>query len=238
MDDLKAKIEALPESDLRLRLTRAESWLRRGDAESDADAKYIFLWIAFNAAYAVKSDDRSERDIHRNYFKDLIRLEGRGQIYDLLSTDLLTPPVLNIMNNFYVFQGFWDNLPEPPINWQDWPTKKQFEGDRAYVENRLPNKHTPGSQRLQLRPNTVITDEDVEGILCRLFDRLYVLRNQLMHGCATQDGTLNRRQVDAGAAVLRPLVYAFRCIMVDHPSEDWGGLSYPVRKDIREDRRQ
>ena len=29
-----------------LRLHRAENWWRRGMAETDADAKYIFLWVA------------------------------------------------------------------------------------------------------------------------------------------------------------------------------------------------
>lgn len=38
---------------LRIRIHRAISWLARAEREvDDHDARYIFLWIAFNAAYA------------------------------------------------------------------------------------------------------------------------------------------------------------------------------------------
>ena len=73
--------------------------------------------------------------------------------------------------------------------------------------------------------------------LDRIFERLSTLRNQLMHGCATQAGGLNRRQVDDGAEILERLVPLFVNIVVDHPEVDWGEISFPVRDDIREDLR-
>ena len=73
-------------------------------------------------------------------------------------------------------------------------------------------------------------------VLSRVFDRLYVVRNRLMHGCATQDGTLNRRQVQGGRDILEAPVPLFLDMMADHPEVDWGKISYPVRDDIREDR--
>ena len=56
-----------------------------------------------------------------------------------------------------------------------------------------------------------------------------------MHGCATQAGTVNRRQVEDGAQILTTFVPIFLDIMMDHPEEDWGKISFPVRADIRED---
>ena len=44
--------------DLILRVHRALSWLDRAEQESDPDSRFIFLWIAFNAAYASEIDDR------------------------------------------------------------------------------------------------------------------------------------------------------------------------------------
>ena len=58
-----------------------------------------------------------------------------------------------------------------------------------------------------------------------------------MHGCATQEGALNRRQVNDGAEILEVLVPLFVDIMADHPDENWGKISYPVREDIREGHR-
>jgi predicted metal-dependent hydrolase len=43
-------------------------------------------------------------------------------------------------------------------------------------------------------------------ILSTLFDRLYALRNQLVHGGATWSSSVNRDQVRDGAAVLGSLL--------------------------------
>lgn len=92
------------------------------------------------------------------------------------------------------------------------------------------------SLETQLRTMALVPVADIAAVLVKVFDRLNVLRNQLMHGCATQDGLLNRRQVDAGAMVLGPLMCEFLDVMADNPDKDWGPVAYPVRDDIREDR--
>jgi hypothetical protein len=41
-----------------LRVHRALSWLGRAEKErADDDARFVFLWVAFNAAYATESHD-------------------------------------------------------------------------------------------------------------------------------------------------------------------------------------
>ena len=61
-----------------------------------------------------------------------------------------------------------------------------------------------------------------------LFDRLYVLRNQLQHGGSTQAGSsLNRRQVEAGAAVMARLIPTFIGVIIDNPDADWGRPYFP-----------
>lgn len=42
---------------LNLRIHRALSWWQRASLADDDDGRYIFLWIAFNAAYATQMDD-------------------------------------------------------------------------------------------------------------------------------------------------------------------------------------
>ncbi|MEQ3637138.1 hypothetical protein [Alcanivorax sp.] len=44
--------------DLSLRVHRVLSWLDRAEQKFDPDSRFIFLWIAFNAAYASEIDDR------------------------------------------------------------------------------------------------------------------------------------------------------------------------------------
>ena len=64
---LKAKHKQVAEQHTepsRVRLHRAISWLGRAEKEpEDWDAQFIFLWIAFNAAYAREFGiQNSERD--------------------------------------------------------------------------------------------------------------------------------------------------------------------------------
>ncbi len=73
-----------------------------------------------------------------------------------------------------------------------------------------------------------MAERETAKILSTLFDRLYVLRNQLVHGGATWNSTINRNQVRDGAAVLGWLVPIMIDIMMDNPDRDWGKPFYPV----------
>lgn len=68
-------------------------------------------------------------------------------------------------------------------------------------------------------------------ILSLVFDRLYVLRNQIVHGGSTWGGNVNRQQVRDGAAILGFLMPVFVNLMMENPHEDWGVPFYPVVSD-------
>src|SRR5690606_40907016 len=53
-------------SNLRLRVHRALSWLDRAEQAEDLDGRFIFLWIAFNAAYAT---DRKSTRLNSSHVK-------------------------------------------------------------------------------------------------------------------------------------------------------------------------
>ena len=61
-----------------------------------------------------------------------------------------------------------------------------------------------------------------------IFDRLYVLRNQLLHGAATWNSGANREQVRDGAAILGRLIPEVLEIMLGNHDADWGEIRYPV----------
>lgn len=69
---------------------------------------------------------------------------------------------------------------------------------------------------------------DTKVILSTLFDRLYVLRNQLVHGGATWNSKVNRSQVQDGARILAFLVPLFIDLMMDNPEVSWGAPYYPI----------
>ena len=76
--------------------------------------------------------------------------------------------------------------------------------------------------------NRALTQRDTPVVLSILFDRLYVLRNQLVHGGATWSSNANRAQVRDGAALLGCLLPVFIDLMMDHPDEEWAMPTYPV----------
>ena len=64
-------------------------------------------------------------------------------------------------------------------------------------------------------------------VLSIVFDRLYVLRNQLLHGGATWNSQVNRQQISDGANILGTLVPLIIALMIAHPELDFGEILYP-----------
>ena len=72
--------------------------------------------------------------------------------------------------------------------------------------------------------------QNTQVMLSVAFSHMYTLRNQIMHGGAAWNGSLNRyqtRDCEAISAGLAPMVIE---IMMDHPGALWGGASYLVIK--------
>jgi len=70
-------------SNLRLRVHRALSWLGRAERAEDLDGRFIFLWIAFNAAYATEINEQqrlSEQQTLRAYLEKLCALDKDRRI--------------------------------------------------------------------------------------------------------------------------------------------------------------
>lgn len=211
-DALKAKQRKIRDkfpSDHGLRVHRALSWLNRAEkAADDYDAAFIFYWIAFNALYA---DDKGEvttlgvRSAFDDYFTKVIPLDGSQRIYDAIWTKF-SGSIRMLLENRYVFQPFWSFQNKVPGN-NDW-------------EDRF--------AKSKKRTQTALRDKDTKVILKTLFDRLYVLRNQLVHGGSTWNSKVNRAQVKDGASIMAFLVPLFIDLMMDHPNVSWGAPYYPI----------
>lgn len=203
----RAERDGYPEA-VALRLHRALSWLgRAGQEPEDADVRFILLWIAFNAAYAADlgPDRTGARDEVATYFQRLCRLDGGQRIYATVWTRF-PQEIRLLLDNRFVFAPFWRHHNGEP-GFADWEARLARE--RRSVHDALRRQDTPR-------------------VLRQLFERLYVLRNQLVHGGATWNGRVNRTQVRDGAAILGTLLPIFLEIMMDHPGEAWGKPYYPV----------
>ena len=195
---------------LALRMRRALSWLERAEKETDDDdAAFIFYWIAFNAAYAKdrpRDLEMRERDHFADYFDIVLSLDTDHTIYDAI-WDRFSQSIRVLLNNKFVYQPFWSH--HAGRGYDNW--EYTFERRKREV-------------------HTALAELDTKVILNTLFDRLYVLRIQLMHGGATWRGSVNRAQVGDGARIMAFLVPLFVGLMMSHPENDWGPPDYPVVK--------
>lgn len=193
-----------------LRVHRAISWIGRAETcGDDDDARFIFLWIAFNAAYADEREFQGlapgERAAFQEYFGRLVALDGEKRIYKAL-WHRFSGPVRLLMGNRYVFNPFWQHH-NGIEGFADWDERFKASA-RAFA--------------------AAFQGGDTARVLSFVFDRLYVLRNQLVHGGATWNSSVNRGQVREGAAILAFLTPVFADIMMDNPGNDWGKPFYPV----------
>ncbi|WP_448583046.1 hypothetical protein [Thermaurantiacus sp.] len=203
----RAEREGYPQP-LSLRVHRSLSWLgRAGQEVEDPDMRFILLWISFNAAYAAELGGLrlSAREEVATYFDRLCRLDEGQRIYATVWNRF--PQEIRLMlDNRYVFAPFWQHHNGEP-GYADWEARLGAEKTRILAALRR---------------------RDTSLVLRLLFERLYVLRNQLVHGGATWNGSVNRAQVRDGAAILGTLLPIFLELMMDHPNEDWGRPYYPV----------
>ena len=187
------------------------SWVSRAEKQDeDLDASFIFYWIAFNATYTgshLSNNIYSERHTYKDFFEKILKYDQKEYVYNAIWNEF-SGSIRNLLNNQYIFSSFW-NFENGHEGFDDWEEK--FVQSKSMVLKALEHKNT------QL-------------ILEILFDRLYTLRNQLMHGGATWNGKVNRSQVTDGQSIISFLIPNFLEIMMNNQNENWGKLNFPVFK--------
>lgn len=212
-DALKAKQVrkmSVFDNDVWLRIYRSLSWLQRAEAEpwDDLDAKFIYYWIAFNAAYGRerKFDDREpEKDALMDFFRKAKLVDSRNKLHRYVFA--LIPGITeSLVANKYVFREFWEHY--NGRGHRDWKKRLDESVDNVRID---------------------IHRRDSVRVLTTVFERLYVLRNQLMHGGATWGSLVNREQVELAVNIMGYTIPVFIGLMMDGPDVfDNGRPYYPL----------
>ena len=195
-------------SNLNLRVHRALSWLQRAEMAEDEDGRFIFLWIAFNAAYATEIDDDrrlSEQETFKAFLEKLCELDAHQQIEQLVWQEF-SGSIRILLDTPFVLQSFWD-YHSGKISEAQW--KERLAQGKKMATQALASSNTPQ-------------------LLGVVFNRLYTLRNQLIHGGATWNSSVNRKQLKDCANLLGKLVPVIIELMMTHPDTLWGDACYPV----------
>lgn len=204
---MRERFLAIPEPDRKahqsfsIRVWRGLSWLERAEGAADVDGRFISLWIAFNAIYGHLGDDGRDAQDHATWQAFLARMVEKDAEDHLgrLLADLQTT-VLHLIDNQFLFRPFWQKQPD---------AKEKL---RRSVQKSL----------IRIRQG------DTLPLLQELFERLYVLRQQVFHGAATSGSKLNRATLEAGTHVLSRIVPAMIEVMIAAgPAIDWGEVCFP-----------
>ena len=193
---------------LAVRIHRALSWLERAEDCPDNDARFIFLWIAFNAAYAqeLNVQERTvEQVAFEQFLRKLVDLDQKKLLQDLVWKEF-SGSIRVLLDNQYVYQPFWD-FQNGKINEESW--QRRFSSDKNVAK-------------------AAIGKQDTVAVLVIVLLRLYTLRNQLIHGGATWNSGVNRDQIRDGTNFLAKLVPLIIELMLDNPGTLWGEACYPV----------
>ena len=193
---------------LSLRIHRALSWLNKAEMCDDHDSKYIFLWIAFNAAYAQDFEykaDFGERGLYQEFLAKIVSLDGGNKLSELVWSQY-SSSIRLILDNEFILQSFWKFH-------SGLITEEQWKKERSQAKS-IANKALSGG--------------DTATVLSVVFSRLYTLRNQLIHGGATYNSSANRDQIRDCTALLENVVPTIIEIMMDGADELWGDAVYPL----------
>ena len=202
------KTKKIQQSDeFNLRIHRGLSWLKQALLlDHDPDLQFISLWISFNAIYAQDLGQSQDKQSLRQFLHLICQHDVDHRIYSIL-WDKFSQPIRMLLDNQYTYQGYWD-YQNKKIALE--VCKAQLEQEKKKVAKALQQKHSVD-------------------ILLVLFNRLYTLRNQLMHGGSTYKSSLNRKQLRDGCQILSALLPAFLYIALENAdSLDLGKPFYPV----------
>jgi hypothetical protein len=203
---LKARSETMNETH-RTRLHRAISWLKAAEEQdNNADLQFIALWISYNACYAI--DEKNEEELtEREYFNEFIaklNFYDKEERFFKVLWEKYSGPVRLLIENEFLYKPFWDYQRTKKRNWK------------------------AGHEKSIQMANSFLAKREVTKLMEVVLDRLYTLRNQILHGGATYKSKVNRAQVRDANNILKLLVPIVIDIMIEQREEDWGEIYYPV----------
>lgn len=190
-----------------LRIHRGLSWLKKAkQLDQELDLQFIALWVSFNAIYAQDLLMSQDKQSLRQFLHLICQKDQEDKIYNIL-WEKYSQPIRVLLDNQYIYQGFWD-YQNQKISLDACKT--------GLLEEKQKVLHALGQK-------------DSVDILMVLFNRLYTLRNQIVHGGATYNSSVNRPQLKDACRILDALLPVFILVLLENAhSLDLGKPFYPV----------
>lgn len=208
--DLRRLFKAVPQADRdghqawAIRVWRSLSWLERAEQAADVEGRFINAWIAFNALYGRLDDNNrpaSERFAYKEFLRTVADLDTDGRLSALLASRPFQVLATRLVANRYLDQQFW-LAPD------------------AYTDQQADQAAT--SFAMHAARGRVFP------CLKELIDRLYIMRQQIFHGAATQGSRLNRTTLDRSSRLLLALLpLVLEAVIRYGIAYNWPAVAFP-----------
>jgi hypothetical protein len=195
------------------RLQRADSWMKAASSlnADQMHEAFIFFYIAFNCLYGRRKYEGDEAHIGEDlgdFFKKIILMHekdvaGGGSVLTEAVGACRRDGAVLIRDRF-LDNRYWRRSSPPPL---------------------LQNKLNEEARTVLAQ----VDDGSYQAFLGVAFRRISVLRNQVMHGCATYGPrSFGRASLAKGLRFLRVTVPAFYRLVFEHGHEvRWDPIPYP-----------
>lgn len=180
-----------------LRCDRAQSWIKRAGDARDLDAKFVFLWIAFDSLFGQAEFLGRKSDLNE-FLTRAIRLDAGKSLPAGMSP--VKAEALVLVRLRYLYPKYREDGPSVALG--EVITRNAKKVDQKWAVERP------------------------QDCLRMLYRCLYVLRNQVIHGAARATSRMNRDSLGAAVPILSATVPIFRQIVWEHLDDEWGEAPY------------
>ena len=225
------------------RIARMSTWISHAKAtsgEEEAHVRFLFYWIAYEAAYHMNETGESEGGHGKERRKFHRRLASHDRVGLQSVLRVQKKDVEGILELRQAHPYFWRKVPKKAQKEDSlfvvktacaWETdfKKWVES----VRKRL-NKAVRNQKRLN---DEVWFQKYIVETLNDLFENLSIVRHQIVHGGSAGPDSRGRTQVIRGARLLSVFVPCFHEVIKNSiKDEDWGEPPFPRVGSGRDDK--
>ncbi len=202
------------------RIDRMNTWIELAETTTHEHVRFVFLWIAYEAAHQNHQNESSERTQgeERRRFHDRLARCDRGRLQSILRAR--SADIVRILELRQAHPSFWKRWREDEgvASAAEW--ERKF---RKRIGSAIDGLNAALCRDDQLR----VKREMMSGTLNNLFTNLSIVRHQIVHGGSAGPKSRGRTQVILGARLLKALVPCFRDSIQWNIDKDWGKPPYP-----------
>ena len=196
--------------DNKRRAARMNVWIdlarKTSDDDDCAHVRFVFYWIAYEAAYKVEDSDSP--DAPEGKRREAFHLQATWHdaigLQEILSQH--RESIVKLLELRQAHRSFWYRSKQQATSVAEW--NRKFQSRVRDAVRRLDNRETAST-------------------LDDIFSNLAVVRNQIVHGASAGSHSRGSTQVRLGAQLLHDLIPCFRDSIASNLDEDWGQPPFP-----------